>query len=280
MIITDLDGTLFTSTQEISSDCINSLHELQDSNYTTIIATGRSLDSALTALDDTTPIDYLVFSCGAGIFDWKNKQLLKKFQLEKNEIIKIKKIIEEYDLDYFIHGPIPHNHYFLYKEKKRNHDFLNRLTQYEDMSAPMSEMATKLDEWNNQATQFILIYDGSDIVRLIAELENMLPDFKIIRATSPLDHKTHWIEIFNKNVSKSNACEYIQHKLLKPTKKITYAIGNDYNDLDLLNWATHAFVVNNSPEDLKQKFINVPSNNDAGFNYFAQKILKKELDND
>ncbi len=44
----------------------------------------------------------------------------------------------------------------------------------------------------------------------------------------------------------------------------TMAIGNDYNDLDLLDWAAQSFVVDNAPVDLKCRFQQVGSNNNGG----------------
>ncbi|MCP4045415.1 MAG: HAD hydrolase family protein, partial [Gammaproteobacteria bacterium] len=42
------------------------------------------------------------------------------------------------------------------------------------------------------------------------------------------------------------------------------AIGNDYNDLDLLEWAQQSFVVENAPIELKSRFQQVASNDNGG----------------
>lgn len=44
----------------------------------------------------------------------------------------------------------------------------------------------------------------------------------------------------------------------------TMAVGNDYNDVDLLEWAAHGFIVDNAPDDLKCRFQQVGSNNNGG----------------
>ena len=86
-----------------------------------------------------------------------------------------------------------------------------------------------------------------------------LKEFNLIRTTSPLDHKTLWIEIFPKNVSKSSAASWLAEKLSIKKKNIL-AVGNDYNDQDLLEWSGTSYIAENGPEDLKKKFKNVPSN--------------------
>ena len=51
------------------------------------------------------------------------------------------------------------------------------------------------------------------------------------------------------------------------------AVGNDYNDADLLAWAAHAYVVDNAPRDLKALHTVVPSNDDDGFADVAARIV-------
>ena len=58
----------------------------------------------------------------------------------------------------------------------------------------------------------------------------------VVRTTSPLDGRSRWIEIFSKGVSKALASSRIARDLGIREKTAT-AMGNDYNDLDLLQWA-------------------------------------------
>ena len=50
-------------------------------------------------------------------------------------------------------------------------------------------------------------------------------------------------------------------------------LGNDYNDLDMLQGMPHAYVVANAPAELRHRFRSVPSNAEAGF---AQ-LVRQEL---
>ena len=43
------------------------------------------------------------------------------------------------------------------------------------------------------------------------------------------------------------------------------ALGNDYNDLDLLQWAGESVVVANAPKELKERYRSVASNDHDGF---------------
>jgi hydroxymethylpyrimidine pyrophosphatase-like HAD family hydrolase len=76
---------------------------------------------------------------------------------------------------------------------------------------------------------------------------------KIIRTTSPIDGLSTWLELFPMSVSKAVAAEYLC-TLHTIDRSEVMAIGNDYNDMDLLSWAGTAFVVPSAPDELLKKF--------------------------
>jgi hypothetical protein len=53
------------------------------------------------------------------------------------------------------------------------------------------------------------------------------------------------------------------------------AIGNDYNDLAILQHAAHSYVVANAPEELTRRFATVASNNDNGVAQAVSMWLQK-----
>ncbi len=84
-------------------------------------------------------------------------------------------------------------------------------------------------------------------------VKNKIPNLKVIRATSPIDEKSIWLEIFPENVSKASGGKYLC-KVLNISEQDTVGIGNDYNDIDLLEWTNQSFAVANSPQIIKNMF--------------------------
>ena len=85
----------------------------------------------------------------------------------------------------------------------------------------------------------------------------------MVRTTSPLDGESVWIEIFPNHVSKGTTAAWLAERLgIEPYD--TAAVGNDYNDLDLLGWAHRSYVVENAPEDLSPGSMAVASNDESG----------------
>lgn len=262
MFITDLDGTLFRSNHTFAQKDIQTLEDLKGMNIVRVIATGRSIYSLQRSINIKLPVDYLIFSTGAGIAEYPDPfdNILTKNSLSAAETQEAAFCLEDLGLDYMIQNLIPDNHKFSYRYKsKNNDDFITRLEFYKKHCSPVKGAISLIGE-SSQLLAIVPENKGDDMLGIIRE---RLHQFNVIKATSPFDGKTIWIEIFPKDTSKSSACSWLAGHL-GISRANTIAIGNDYNDEDLLSWAGNAFVVDNAPETMKNCFHTVASNNDCG----------------
>ncbi|MGQ9616749.1 MAG: HAD-IIB family hydrolase [Spirochaetota bacterium] len=271
IVITDLDGTLLYKGKPISDKVIKILVTLGEKGIIRVIATGRSLYSARTVLPEDFPIDFLIFSSGAGIIDWKTGRLLVKQGLRAEEVKRALNLLLELKVDFMIHDPIPENHRFkYYGEGKNNPDFFRRISIYRDFATPGNPSRP----WFQQACQFVAIEPPVQNKNLYQRLKTELAPLKVIRTTSPIDGQSTWIEVFPQGVSKAKGAEYIC-SLHNIPLEATLAIGNDYNDIDLLSWAATSYVVENAPEELKRRFPGVSSEKESGFIESVERWLKR-----
>lgn len=259
MVITDLDGTLFNNNHEVSLKDMKSLFWLGENNVVRVLATGRNFFSITKALKDNFPIDYLIFSSGAGIYNWKNKTLLHSHYLPDFEVKQISKILISHQVDFMIHEMIPENHKFVYhRSKSVNPDFESRIKIYKDFAFELDVNKDKYDH----ACQILAVFPND--IELFEEIQQKFKDIKIIRATSPLDGNSIWMEIFPETVSKGHGVDWLCKKLDINQSK-TISLGNDYNDIDMLEYTAKKYVVSNAPEDLKERFPVCKSNQESGF---------------
>ncbi len=267
MIVTDLDGTLFNNDQIVNKKDLETLELLKDIGILRVIATGRNYFSINKILPRDFPVDYLIFSSGAGIYNWRKHSLIHSEYLPKDQVKQIANTLIQENVDFMIHEVIPENHKFLYyKTGKKNPDFSRRYHLYEEFAEPLNPEKEKYEH----SSQIIVIPDkGKEHYDSISEKLNQT---KCIRTTSPLDGETLWIEIFPENVSKGHGvawlCDYTN---TDPTK--TVGIGNDYNDLDLLDFTTQSFVVENAPLELKEQYSVCNSNLNCGFSEAVKRSL-------
>jgi len=269
LFITDLDGTLLNDRRQIGVDDATALQRMRRQGVQVALATGRSaysLERLINTLEPAgalpdLPFDYVIFSTGAGIMDYPRRRILRNLGLDAGDVLKIVSLLETLRLDYMIHKKIPETAHFLYAQHTAdNPDFLRRLDIYKDFGAPVS--AAGLAGFG-EATEVLCIVPEVGGHAVAARLLEICKEFSVIKATSPLDGKSLWIEIFASGVSKSQAARWLAD-LLGFDRQQVCGVGNDYNDEDLLYWAGQSFVVANSPPSLRKGFPIVAANTHGG----------------
>ncbi len=252
-VVIDLDGTLLNDDKKVGAEDLQSLYDLGLKNITRIIATGRSLFSFNEVATNNFPIDYLIFDSGGGIMDFQNKKIIhsKCFPLEEVKFIVEK--LKVLKVDFQVRNKIPHSHTYYYKRflnSNPDFDFLNR--HYAAYAKPL-ENTDDLGE----ASRIIIISPEEDIVGLI---ENEFSEYSIIRASSPIDNVSVWMEIYPKNTNKGKALDYLTSLLDIPLSE-TVGLGNDYNDIHFLDITGQSYVVENAPEIIQKKYFTTTNNN-------------------
>jgi hypothetical protein len=159
-----------------------------------------------------------------------------------------------------IHKAVPDTRHFVYStHTKENPDFHRRLEMYCQFATPLSGEA--LDNFGEATEVLCIVPEGRG--HAAAEIAGSLRQYSVIKATSPLDGRSIWVEIFPSMVSKSQMVRWLADRVGLQQGDIC-AVGNDYNDEDLLRWAGQSFLVANGPTILKSVFQGVASNDDGG----------------
>ena len=261
MLITDLDGTLLDSQGSLKAQDMDMLFSLGSRGVIRVIATGRSLYSFKTVAGNRLPVDYVIFSTGAGIISFPDGRLIRNIHLDSGAVTSAIRIFMEFGLDFMVHQPIPDNHRFVYFGNGRdNPDFHRRIARYGEFCEPLDPASSPI----GSATQLLAVVNhDSRVSALITALRLSLPGYSVIRSTSPLDGRSTWIEVFAPGVSKSRSAAWLADRL-HIGREFVLAVGNDYNDMDLLEWAGTAFLVDNAPDMLKKRFACVASHDHGG----------------
>jgi hypothetical protein len=260
MVITDLDGTFLNSSGKISHNNQKAMQALAELSVLTVIATGRSLYSVKKVVPRKLPVNYIVFSSGAGIYDWQKEEIIEANHLLPDSVRKGVLIFHQNKIDYFVHSPIPDNHIFDYYifDGSRSSDSWRRIDLYQNFASKIENLSNY--SYSNSCQIIGITRPG---LKHYESIKEELSELEVIRTTSPLDHRSLWIEVFPKNISKATACEKIRLMKNIPHSR-TLALGNDFNDLDLLNWAQLSYIVENAPRSIKNNYaITAHHDNDA-----------------
>ncbi len=269
-LFTDLDGTLLQSDRKASARSLEMLKTLGRKNIWRAVVTGRSLMSARTVLPDTFPIDFLISSSGVGVFDFRDQTMVESHSLSAEVVRRVTRYLIEMGFDFMVHAPVPENHTFEYWEQnEHNPDFLRRRQYNAEYCRPLKPGCPR----HSRASQFLVVCPSeADPWRTHDALSNALTELTVIRTTSPSDHRSTWFEIFPRQVSKARSAARLCERLGVDAGR-SAAVGNDYNDSDMLQWCGFPFVVQNAPEPLRERFPVVPDHNADGFSEAVQRWL-------
>lgn len=270
LIATDLDGTLLRNNKSISENDWMTLERVGKQGIIRVAATGRSLFKVNEVLPVNSPIDYVVFSSGGGIFDWKRNKLLHSEHFVKLVIHELCRHLLSCDYNFFVYLPIPNNNLFYYHQGAGYcKEFNNYMERHIGDFIPLDEDSLPLEAGQIMA---IIPNDGDLFKKLKDEIYLDCKGIKVIRTTSPMDVDYIWLEIFPDTVSKGHGLKWLCDDL-GIDRKHTLGVGNDYNDIDMFSFVANSYLLNNGVDELKLKFNSIgQSNEESGFSAVVKKL--------
>ncbi len=259
LLALDLDGTLLTSDLEISPDTKKRLREFQDLGHLVTIATGRPLQGALRYAIELGLIAPLILNNGALVADAQGK-VHGLYPVDPHAGADILAYCRTHTLhcSFFIGNDI----YML-----RQNALAERLHQTYDLTVP--QVAENPDKLIHQGvTNFVIILEPQRLEGVYAEIKARFASRLEVARTG-----AHFIDIFQPGVSKGWALQELAQELgIAPGNVI--AVGDNHNDLDMLEWAGLGVAMDGADELVKGAADYVTtSNDDDGIARLVEKIL-------
>jgi Cof subfamily protein (haloacid dehalogenase superfamily) len=271
LVATDLDGTFLKDDRTISLKNLEALQQLGNNNITRVAATGRNLNKVKEVLAAETPFDFIVYSSGAGIFDWRLQKQVHFQNIGKHSVKKLVNTFVGRKLNFHAFFPAPENHLHWFHRGDKYCEEFERYFNYNNVHAteliPGSFPETELCQF------LVIIPENENKFQLLkSEIEAVCPDIRVIRSSSPITKGFIWIEVFHHSVSKGNGVKFICN-FLNISQNETLGLGNDYNDFDLPEFTGHSFLTENAPVGIKHLYPIVPSNENDAFASAIQPIV-------
>lgn len=271
MVVTDLDGTLLQTDHTISPEDTETLIELGCLDVCRVAATGRNLFKVRQVLTPETPFDYVIFSSGAGIMNWRKQQLIRAMAIPFEQSSALIAFLIDENQNFKVSRELPDNHNFGWWQ---SYD-CPELKRYVDIHSKMGMAEPVIPGALFVSSQLLLFFPkaGEQFELLKQKIQEKFPDLSIIKTTSPLSDDYIWMEIFPKGVSKAHGIETIC-QLAGISRESTFSIGNDFNDLEMLEYTQHSYVVENAPEELKIKYLNSLAHHENGFSHAVNQHIR------
>jgi Cof subfamily protein (haloacid dehalogenase superfamily) len=272
LVVTDLDGTFLKNDRSISNKNLEALKLLGEKKIIRAVATGRNLKKVTEVLNNHVPFDYIVYSSGAGLYNWKEKTNIYNQNISIETSTKLLQYFIERKLNFHAFHPSPENHLHWYF---RGENFCEEFERYFDFNQNFASELNVKQLPKTELCQFLVIIKEDDklFTEMKSEIESISSEIRVIRSSSPITKGFIWIEIFHHSVSKGNGVKQIC-ELLNIGQNETLGLGNDYNDIDLLEFTNYSFLTENAPHEIKHLFPNIVSNENDAFAVLIQPLVQ------
>lgn len=244
LIVSDFDGTLAGRDRIVSPENKDAILRFIEAGGYFTIASGRSFDSICNIIRDLglgNKALTLICLNGSVIREFPSGKLIEKTAIDRKELLTTARMCEEKGLYYHVYDA---DSLYVAEENdinKRYRDFTG--TPYKVVGV-LSDFIAK----NNIAvTKLLIVTDKEKTLPMIDELNASIARNSVFFSSNPI-----FVEMCDKNAGKGNAL-----KALAAAKHIdisrTIAIGDQYNDIPMIEAAGLSVAVGNAVDALKAK---------------------------
>lgn len=265
LITIDVDGTLVTPLKRLTKENIAAIKRAKDAGIHIALVSGRPFHS-MVDLNKRLGLDkkghFTICQNGSYVFDnFSQKPMFGTFQ-SPIDLVKIEKLLKNFRLDISAMDGDS-----FYSNKKR-------ANIYTKIDAKIHKMPIKLVNYESlpedmEFGRFMVLGSKGEIKRFI---ENM-PD-EIKNNYYPVQTAPFLVEIMNKNTNKGYAISQMADKLGYKMEEVM-AIGNEKNDIPMLEAAGFAVAMGNAVDELKKHADYITKSNlKSGVGYAIEMLLK------
>lgn len=260
LIAIDMDGTLLTPDLDISKKTVETISKVIENKVMVTLSTGRMYLAAL-PLAKQLQLDVPIITCNGALTkcsktgnEYDIKALPEKYYYE----------ILKYCKDSGLSVSVYDNDEIFIEKNSEN------LEIHEGMDKAEPKIVDSLEAvYSNSIIK--ILFNSSNKNKLKRHTEKLYEAYK--DKLNFYFSLPYFVEIVNKSANKRNALENLSHKLGIQREEII-AIGDNFNDLDMIQYAGLGVAMGNAPGYLKEEADYVTySNDEDGVRHVLEKFI-------
>lgn len=273
LVAIDLDGTMLNQYGIITEETKDVIKKVQEKNVEVIIASGRAINSVKNFSKEINSQNYFISGNGAITYDIQNDKILYENILSKQKVLQIIKVCEENSIYYNVYTEngiiaksLNYNTLYYYKDNlskpEENQTHINIVENVYEYIEQREEKILKIMICDEHQSVFNSIIRKLKEISQIEVLEVSHMSRKIIKqGTEEIKLEYFYTEVSAQNVDKWNAIENLI-KILCISKEEVVAIGDNANDLKMIQNAGLGIAMGESAPYIKQSADKVALGND------------------
>ena len=249
MVCLDIDGTLLNSSHKITQNVKKAINIIANEKQIPVILVSARMPKGIIFLQRELEIEQpIICYSGALILD-KNSQILS------NEIISSLSLEEIYELTKKFNV-----HMSLYKDDEwyieEMDEWAKQESEITNIIPTVIDFKNLIYKWKKEGTgpnKILCMSNPDKIINLKESIKNN--DLNIYPS------KPTYLEIMPSKASKTSAINVLQRKFKVEQSEIV-AMGDNYNDVDMIEYAGVGVAMGNAPDEVKKHSNYITSTND------------------
>jgi len=273
MLAVDVDGTLITDHGHITGKVYRALEIAANADWEVVIASGRTWYAARRVCSELPFVGYALTSNGACIRDLRTGMLIHMETLPPSTAARVIESIRAQGAIPAVYNTDPDNQRVCYDTL----DGACELFTWYVTTDKRCEMAPDVMDLTDDVLQI-----GTIAVRdTIAAIRDDLADDPVRVMTMPFENerfggKNHdywFLQAVGPGALKVNAIKRVYGMLELPPGRLV-AVGDNYNDADMIERADVGVAMGNAPDEIKALArVVVGTNNDSGLSEVVERVL-------
>ena len=268
IIFIDIDGTLINKERKLTHETINEIKRISSNGVRVILASSRMPKSMRYFMEELEINEPIICHNGALIQsetkDNGDTEVLFSEPLNNSAA----EIIDNAGRNLGIHtGYYLHDNWYeesIEKWVEREINNTKAMPQIRSIPDVLSEWKSK----NKGPHKIMCMGEGHKMDRFSEALKQSCGE-----STKAYRSKKTYLEITSAKTSKKTAAEFLQNKYGIKREEVI-AIGDNYNDTEMIKWAGLGIAMGNAHESIKQLADYVaPTNNDDGVAHVIKKFI-------
>jgi Cof subfamily protein (haloacid dehalogenase superfamily) len=268
LFVSDLDGTLLNSKQEISACSANIINDLLSDGMQFSIATARGFESTAKIIAPLKLNLPIILSNGAFVYDLRRKKNILENLLCEQDAKDMLEYLEEHAVSFFLftfdQKGEQHIYYKEHLSSASAEYFADRIRQGDTRFQKVTSFAACLSE---KIFKFVAIDNEHNLRPVYEKLKaghGLNFDF-----TQDIYSKAYWMEIANPKANKRDALRFLQN-YLGADRLICF--GDNLNDCSMFEIADERLAMSNAHDGLKEMATQIiGTNNENGVAEYLHK---------
>lgn len=240
-VFTDMDGTLLTHEHTVSHNNQKKIKQLIEKGILVIPISARPLHGMLHIIEDIFPPDIPVVSLNGG-YIWHKEQIIYEIDVPVAEAAEVNELAVKHPVSVMYYSQMQWYAVTNSEAVKKE----QRITPVPVIIQPFDKTVNTWYQQKSGPNKILIAGEPS----LILEVEQELLS-RFGKALNIYKSQPKYVEVMNLAASKTNAMQFIMN-LYGLSQHEVVAIGDNYNDKGMIEYAGLGIAMGNAPDEIKQ----------------------------